>query len=447
MTAKKLIFAQLIYNIMMSLFLIVSVPYFLVKIITTKKYRSGLIQRLGFLPESTYNAFAKGQIIWVHAVSVGEAQAAFSLIKKLCAAYPDCHIILSTTTVTGQKVARMWAVDDPRVSVIYFPLDFCCIFRKIFKRYDVRMIILIETEIWPNFLMEAYRFEIPVLLVNGRISEKSFRGYKRVKSLFLHSVAAIKCFCMQDTSDAEKLYRLGVERTRVNVVGNIKYESALNIPVNKNIPGALVGKLGWNHDQPVWVVGSTHHGEDEIVCSVYQKIKNRIPDLKMILAPRHPERLQEVEKILKDSIIQYARKTDIDKEGKGVFNIDAILLDTMGELRHLYSIATVTFVGKSLVPGGGQNILEPASLGKPVVFGQYMDNFARITEKILNAEAGIMVKNEQELVDAVSSLFENKNLRDRLGGNAVREIKRWQGASDKILSIIDEFITQKEIIC
>jgi len=293
-----------------------------------------------------------------------------------------------------------------------------------------------ETEIWPNFLMEAYRHSVPVVLANGRISDKSYKGYSRLRNLFYQSVRSIRYFCMQDKLDADKLLRLGINPERVMVAGNLKYEVCAAMPVDQSIADNLRDTLRWTDDEPVFVAGSTHQGEEEIVCQSYITVKKSVRNLKMILAPRHPERLAQAEKVLSDFGIKYIRKTLADKNSQATHGVDAVLLDTMGELRHLYAMATVAFVGKSLVPGGGQNILEPASLGKPVVFGPYMDNFEQVSKQILSANAGIMVNNGKELTETLSALFSQKSMRNKIGGNAVKEIKRWHGTTDKIVRCI-----------
>lgn len=433
---------QVIYNVGIYLFFIITLPYFFVKIITTKKYRVGLIHRLGFLSKEAKNILRKGNIIWVHAVSVGEAQTSFPLIDKLCVRYPEKNIILSTTTVTGQAVAKKWAVRKNRVTVIYFPLDFFHIFHRLFTSYKIDMIIILETEIWPNFLMEAYRHNIPVILANGRISQKSYDGYKKIQYLFAQCTRAIKFFCMQDKADAEKLDRLGIDNNRIIISGNIKYEASAAISIDERISEAMRFKLNWDENEPVLVAGSTHKGEEEILCQIFNEIRKKIPDLKMVLAPRHPERLLDVENILANNNITYLRKTSLDYCNTIDKSPQVILVDTMGELRHIYLLAQVCFIGKSLVPGGGQNILEPASLAKPIVFGKYMDNFAVASKNLLEAKGAVMVNNAEELKNILIDLFLSPEKRNILGNNALKEIKKYCGAIEKILSCVKSIMPE-----
>ena len=434
-------FFQVCYNIGIYLFFILTLPYFIIKMITTKKYRAGLIHRLGFLSKSTKRFLEKGNIIWVHAVSVGEAQTSFPLIDKLLRKYPDNNIVLSTTTVTGQGVAKKWAHNKDRVEVTYFPLDFCHIFHRLFTCYQIKMVIIMETEIWPNFLMEAHRHNVHVVLANGRISQKSYDGYKKLKRLFLQCTRSISFFCMQDKFDAEKLEKLGIDKNRIIISGNIKYEASVSVPVKKNISESMRTRLNWGYNEPVLVAGSTHKGEEDILCGVFNEIKEKIPGLKMVLAPRHPERLAEAETILTARNITYLRKTSLDYYDKLDKSPDVVLVDTMGELRHIYLLAQVVFIGKSLVPGGGQNIIEPASLAKPVVFGKYMDNFAVASKNLIDAKGAVMVNDTDELKSVLIDLFSSKQRRDELGKNALSEVKKWCGASKQILSCVQQVLS------
>ncbi|MCB1195209.1 3-deoxy-D-manno-octulosonic acid transferase [bacterium] len=433
--------ALLVYNIGLYIFLTAALPYFLIKIATTKKYRAGIFYRLGFLPAHKRTLLGKGRHIWFHAVSVGEVNAAIPLLEKLKTEFPDNKILLSTTTLTGQEIAQKWAGNDPGITVIYFPLDFYHIFSALFSHCTVELIVIMETEIWPNFLLAAHRYKIPVILVNGRISEKSFNGYNKVRKLFLKSVRPITTFCMQTEEDAEKLRQLGIDKSRIFRTGNLKFEASLTVPINKEIGLSIINALSWKDSEPIWVVGSTHRGEEELICDIYLELKKRFTNLKMIIAPRHPERIGEVSLIMQNLNIPFVKKTEIDsKQYSAAPCFDVVLLDTMGELRHIYSIATIVFIGKSLVPGGGQNILEPASLGKPVLFGQYMDNFADITRRFLASDAGIMAKDQTELKYHLLSLLDNDELRVKLGASALKIVQQHQGATTSILSHIKKSI-------
>jgi len=437
----KFCFFRILYNSLLYGFFAVCSPFFLYKLLTAEKYKEGFIQRLGFLSQDGKAVLKKGNVIWVHAVSVGEAQASFSLIEELKQIYPSKNFIVSTTTATGQKVARTRFKNDKRVCVIYFPLDFFHSFHFIFKKYKIDLIIIMETEIWPNFLMESFRHNIPVILVNGRISQKSYSGYMKLRGLFLESAKSVRFFCMQEQKDADKLIKLGIGNDRIKITGNIKYDTSLKTGINRKICDSLTGKLKWNESTPVFIAGSTHNGEEDILLEVFNQVKQKVCGLKLIIAPRHPERIAEVEKLIISNHLSYIRKTAVDKalEIDGVF--DVVLLDTMGELRHLYSIATVAFVGKSLIaPGGGQNILEPASLGIPVVFGRYMSNFEQVAQTIVQAQAGVMVTDKNELLQTVLNLFLYKPVRDQIKGNALIAVRSFQGATEKTIACVKEII-------
>ncbi|MEW6534893.1 MAG: 3-deoxy-D-manno-octulosonic acid transferase [Candidatus Auribacterota bacterium] len=436
MHGLKILFFQLVYNICGILFLIAASPYFIVKILITEKYRKGFIQRSGFMPSELTARIAGRKLIWVHAVSVGEAQTAFPVIERLKLEYPEYHILLTTTTATGQNVARSRTAGDETVTVMYFPLDFRHIFRRIFKKFDIRLILIMETEIWPNFLIEAYHRNVPAVLVNGRISQSSYKGYRRLRPLFLASTEAIKMFCMQERADAERLILLGIDPSRVVVTQNLKYEASLKTPVKTEILDKIRINAQWSRKEQVLIAGSTHRGEEQIVAGVYKSLKENIRELKLILAPRHPERLAEVEKILQNSGIDFVRKTSLDAGEPQNGRIDVILLDTMGELRHIYDLASVVFVGKSMVPGGGQNILEPAALEKPVVFGPHMDNFRLIADSFVAQSAGFVANTPDELESVLKKLFLNRTLRISVGQKGKYLVSCINGALDKTFESI-----------
>ncbi len=434
-------FVQLFYSIGMYLFFIIASPFFLIKVATTKKYRAGIWRRLGFLSEDCKAAFSRDNIIWVHAVSVGEVQAALPLIESLKTKYPDHSFMLSVTTLTGNTVARKATSADPRITVMYFPLDFWHTFHNIFKSYRIDLIILIETEIWPNFLMEAYVARVPVIMANGRISANSFKGYYAIRALLRQCVRSIVWFCMQNDDDANRLRQIGIDDELITVCGNIKYEALLTLPLNRQIGSDLMKKASWGSSDLIWVVGSTHHGEEDMIAAAYAELIKSVPNLKLLVAPRHPERLDEAESIFRSHGIALNRKTALDTSTASFKDCNVVLLDTMGELRHLYSIATVAFVGKSMLkPGGGQNVLEPASLAKPVVFGPYMDNFTDVVNKLLAAKAAIMVHTPDELIEQTHCLLTDVSYRQELGDRAQEEVQRWQGATDCILKCITDIL-------
>lgn len=445
MSNKPQVILQLGYNVLMSCFLIIASPYFIVKIIMTPKYRNGFMRRIRTIPRAVRKKLHGRKLIWIHAVSVGETQTAFPVIEALKKDYPEYHIILSTTTATGQNVAKKRLQDDSHVTIVSFPLDFYHIFHSIFSELNIQLVLIMETEIWPNFLMEAHKRRVPVVVVNGRISDASFRGYSKVRRLFLASTAGITHFCMQEEEDARRLLNLGIEASRITVTNNMKYEASLDTRLNTALLHRLMHTVGWSRQELVLVCGSTHKGEEDILCASYVALKKELRTLKMILAPRHPERLGEVERILIHYSISYKRKTELDCVDDAGAAVDVVLLDTMGELRHTYALATVAFVGKSLVPGGGQNILEPASLGKPVVFGPYMDNFRRISDVFLQADAAYRVNNQEELCVIVKKLFLNRTLRLSVGQKARDEITRHSGALEKTMAVVNSILNVPQV--
>ena len=410
-----------IYSILLFLSLLFSTPYFLFRMITKGKYKKGLKQRLGFTP-----GVKNKDIIWVHAVSVGEVIAASPIIDAIRKRYPKYSFLISTVTDTGQDMARK-AISDPK-EIIYFPLDFKWIVNKVLKSIPPKLFIMVETELWPNFIREARRRGIPLVVVNGRISPGSYKGYRVTKPFLKRVLSNIDLFCMQSKRDKERIISLGAQEEKVHTTGNVKFDG-----LKTEIPerGRLAGELKISLQDPVLVAGSTHPKEEEIILDIYQKAKEEFPDLRLILAPRHPERIPEVEAICKSkNLLCVPRSQRITGERA------IILLDTIGELAKIYSLAAIVFVGGSLVPVGGHNILEPAALGKAPLFGPYMHNFVESARLLLEGGGGIQVRNKEELRENILGLLRNPEKREKIGDRAQEIVKRHQGASGRTLELI-----------
>lgn len=428
----------LIYNFLLIVTSLFLSPFLLIMLALRPKYRKGLVQKLGFLP-GDIRALLKGrQPLWIHAVSVGEVMAALPLIRELKKKFPGEKIVISTVTDTGNYTARQ-QVKAADV-VIFFPLDYPGIVGKIISQVNPRLFITLETEIWPNFLHELNRHRIPAVMVSGRISSNSYRQYRFFSFFFRKVLGNISFFCMQSQTDAERIIAMGAQPDRITVTGNLKLN--LNIPIR--IPEdrkGIFSKLNLSETQNILVAGSTHRGEEEVILTAFRELKKEFPDLVLILAPRHPERFPEVAALLASRGCRSVRRTEITPPA-GAGDAEVILLDTIGELFTIYSIGTVIFIGGSLVPIGGHNVLEPAIYKKAILFGPHMDNFLEISQILLEKGAGICVKNEKELRAQARKLLLDGDLRESLGNAALEVIEENQGALRKSVEVIEQFLTR-----
>lgn len=438
----------LIYSFLLFLFLLFSSPYFLFRMITKGKYKKGLRQRLGFTPPLYTGAgfipqVKNKDIIWVHAVSVGEVIAASPIIDAIRKKFPKYSFLISTVTDTGQDMARK-AISNPK-EIIYFPLDFKWIVSKVLKSIKPKLLIMVETELWPNFIRETKKREIPLAVVNGRISPGSFKGYRVIKPFLKGVLFNIDLFCMQSELDEERIISVGAPEEKVHTTGNVKFDGLKTKVSDRE---KLTKELKISSKDLILVAGSTHPKEEDIILDIYQKAKEEFPSLRLLLAPRHPERIKEVESLCKNRNLFYIRRSQLsnisakltadrqDQESR----IKIILLDTIGELAKIYSLATVVFVGGSLVPIGGHNILEPAALGKAPLFGPCMHNFIESARLLLEGKGGIQVKDKEELLERILNLLKNAKERKELGINAQRIVKEHQGASEKTVELIGKLL-------
>ncbi len=423
-----------IYKLLTYLFFLISSPYFIYKLLTTKKYRAGIKERLGFLDIRFKEIKPGRRRIWIHAVSVGEVIAASLLIKRIRELWPAETLILTTVTETGNNTAKE-RINEADI-ITFFPLDIGLSVRRFKSFLKPDICIIMETEIWPNFLKIISENKTPLLIVNGRLSEKSYRGYRIGKIFFKEALKNISFFSMQTDSDAERIMLLGAEKERVCVTGNLKFDQVFKAGAQMNQD--IAGELMLPADCKILVLGSTHSGEEDILISVFKKLKTKFRNLFLIVAPRHPERFKEVEDILIKNSIKFCRRTRIKEEtlsGK-----EAILLDTIGELSKIYSIATIVFMGGSLVPVGGHNILEPAVFKKPVLFGKYMHNFRDIAELFVKSGGGIQVSEPSQIEKEISDILSNPHKQEDIGGNAYSLFEKNLGATERNIEIIKKFL-------
>jgi 3-deoxy-D-manno-octulosonic-acid transferase len=421
-----------LYSLATLLFLLLAAPYLLYQAIRYQKYVGSLSQRLGYLPVS-FNLDAEASI-WIHAVSVGEVLTARALIPDLREAYPKLRLFLSTTTMAGQEIAKrnVQGVD----AVFYFPFDWSFIVRRTLRLVRPRLFVMMETEIWPNLLRECRRANVKTILVNGRISSRSYPRYRLIKPLFKRVLAHVDRFCVQGEESKRRLIDLGADPGRVIVTGSLKFDS-LDVPAaspHARPRDRVLRFFRIPAPRVVVVAGSTMRDEERALLKAFRRIKGTTTNPLLILAPRHPERFGEVVDLSQQAAFVTVRRTElpIDDEPRA----EVVVLDTIGELAQVYQVATVVFVGGSLVDMGGHNILEPAVFGKPIVFGPHMQNFSEIAHAFLVNDAAVQVPSERALEDALVALLTDPVRRARLGAAARALVESNRGARDRTLAVI-----------
>ncbi len=379
-----------------------------------------------------------GPRIWIHAVSVGELNAMRPVIDTLLG-LPGVTLLLSTTTSTGQSLARRDFAEQ--ATVFYFPLDLRRVCRRYLRCLRPTLIVLAETELWPNFLRASELENVPVVLVNGRLSDTSFRRYRKFAGFFRPLIQSVSHFCMQTKEDKQRVLELGAAPEHVNWVGNLKfdYHHAIS-PLQSRLNRALDGMLRRRPGDLLLVCGSTKPGEEEQLARIASRLRADGSSLKLILAPRHPHRGSEVAELLGRAGFTTVRRSAIEIDSTPLPAADAVVLDTIGELAGLYEIADLVFVGGSLFPQGGQNVIEPAAFGKPILFGPHMDNFREIAALFTSSYAALQVQSPEELEARLSDLLKDEHAREWLGRNARKVIRNNQGAVDRTLEILKKFL-------
>jgi 3-deoxy-D-manno-octulosonic-acid transferase len=428
----------LLYSFATLLTLLALAPYFVYQAMRHNKYVGSFGQRLGYLPVSLN--LDGDDSIWVHAVSVGEVLAARSLITELKRRYPRLRVFLSTTTLAGQQLARRSVADVD--GVFYFPFDWTFTVRRTLSRVKPRLFVMIETEIWPNLLRECRRTGVATVLVNGRISYRSFPRYRLIRPFFRRVLSDIDRFCVQGEEAARRLADLGADPSRITVTGSLKFDSLEVIPTPGRGRERVLRFFRMSANRPVLVAGSTLKGEEEAIVRAFNRLRTAGSNALLVVAARQPERFAEVERLCRQEGLSTIRRTElpIDAEPRA----DAVVLDTIGELAEVYQIATVVFVGGSLVRAGGHNILEPAVFGKPIVFGPHMENFAEIAETFLANDAAVQVHSERDLDGAIVSLMGDPVRRARIGAAARALVDANRGAKDKTLEVIAALVPPQD---
>lgn len=423
------------YSLLLTLGLLLWSPAVLLRVLRSRYHREGWLERLGWYPEALRSRLQAVQPVWIHAVSVGEVGAASILANLWTACRPTLPLLVSTVTATGREVARRSL--PQAAGVVYFPIDLPMIVHRTLAAMRPRLILLTETEIWPNFLHACAASKVPVAIINGRISERSFGRYRLVRPFIRRVLECVDLFCMQTGTDAERILALGASPERVHVVGNLKFDA---VP---HADGSCLAEQ-WRREfqidaqQPVVVAGSTHAGEEEALLQALIRLRGEFPDLLLILAPRHPERVAQVETVIASRGLAAVRRSSLG-QGRGGAK-EVILVDTVGELSALYAVGSISFVGGSLIPRGGHNLLEPALHGRPVVFGPHMENFAEASAYFVEQGAAIQVSDAADLARQLARLLRDPAARKRMGQAAWAALAAHQGAGERTVTLLERFV-------
>jgi 3-deoxy-D-manno-octulosonic-acid transferase len=422
---------RIIYNLLWPLGLLFFLPGYLLKMLRRGGYREKFGQRLGIYGAEICTRLAKQRSTWLHAVSVGEVTVALKLAHALRALQPNLHCVLTTTTTTGFALANKSA--SPWIEVMYTPLDFWPIIRRAFAIIHPARILLVEAEVWPNLVAEAHERRIPIALVNARLSPRSENRFRLFRLFVAPTFRLLDLVCVQEPEDVDRWRGLGVEFNRIRHTGSIKYDP---VSLAERIDTGAIGvsDLDAFAERPVLFGGSTHRGEEEIVAKAFLKLRQSFPLLCLFIAPRHVERLREIRAQLEALSLHVRLATEVATLGHA--KPECVLLDTTGQLRNWYPIATVVFIGKSLMAHGGQNPVEPIIGGKPVIFGPHMENFATLAMSLVANNGAIQVNDPSELERAAEKLLRDSEARRLLVQNAWKVLAQHRGATARAAQLI-----------
>ncbi len=433
-----------LYNILFVIFFVLSSPYYFWRMRRRGNWLPGFGQRFAKYDASLKQALTNRHVIWLHAVSVGEVNLCTQLIRALEPRVPNLKIVVSTTTTTGMGELRRRL--PTHVSKIYYPIDRRKFVSRALAMINPKAIVLVEAEIWPNFLWRAKRLGIPVFLANARLSDRSFPRYKRFGFLFRPLFASLAGVGCQNEADAERLRAVGCRPEAVQVVGNLKFDAAqLDEQRSLNVP-AMLRQLGVAEDTQILVAGSTHDGEEIILADMVKRLRVKFPKLFLVLVPRHFERCRELGQKLAARGVKFFWRSEFSRiTNEPAGELECLLVNTTGELRFFYEHATVVFVGKSLTAIGGQNPIEPGALGKPMVFGPNMQNFAEATRSFVAQNGAVQVSDAAALESAVADLLADEARRAELGRNALKVVAENHGALDRTVEMILEQLRERGI--
>jgi 3-deoxy-D-manno-octulosonic-acid transferase len=420
---------RFIYNLLWPLVLVFFLPGYLIKMFRRGNYREKFGQRLG-----VYDAHLRARLywkkaFWLHAVSVGEVTIALKLARQIRSLKPDQEFVLTTTTTTGFAFANRNAPEW--MEVMYSPLDFWPIMRRAFATICPKAIILVEAEVWPNFVAEAHARKIPIALVNARLSPRSEKRFRRFRGFVAPTFRLLDAVCVQNLEDSERWKALGVEEGKIRNVGSIKYDPE-NAEVDPEVPAAVLAGFGLEK-RAVIFGGSTHNGEEKVLAEVFRALRRDFVDLLLVLAPRHTERTAEIQRDLEGIGFHVALRSQSPVPDPF---LDCLLIDSTGELRDWYGVATLAFIGKSLLARGGQNPAEAILAGKPVIFGPHMENFGALANTLVAERGAIQVNSATELRRAMTHLLANPDVREEIVQNARKALDAHRGAAARTAELI-----------
>ncbi len=435
----------LLYSLLLTVGFVLLLPRFLWDAVFHGKYAEGFWERAGHIPR--FDSEGK-PIIWLHCVSVGETQAARPIAHAVLQEFPSHALVVSTTTRTGQRVARQ-AFDGLAQQIFYFPFDWSWSVRRTLNRIKPALVLVMETELWPRFLRECRKRDVAVVLLNGRISDKSFRRYRRIKFFIRRVVNDLRLAIMQSEADADRIRALELNTQRVKVAGNVKFDSEAE-PTNQPLTAELQRRFNFGDARALIVVASTHAPEERIVLEAFKifDAKAGLPDTRLLIAPRHPERFDEVATLLEKTSFSWARRTNNPHADDVKCRI--VLLDTVGELRAVYPLADLVFVGGSIAPVGGHNVIEPALFAKCILTGAHTSNFRSIVESFRERDALVQLSdlpNEQALValaEAFDDLLKNESRRRSIGEAARAVLDENRGATARIVTMLKPFLENQQ---
>jgi 3-deoxy-D-manno-octulosonic-acid transferase len=432
-------FVRFTYNVVFAIGFVLSAPFYFLKMWRRGGWTDGFGQRFGRYDSKFKQSLTNRNVVWFHAVSVGEVGICTQLIKALEPRAPALKIVVSTTTSTG--MAELKKKLPSHISKIYYPIDSPKAVRHALRVVRPSAVVLTEAEIWPNFLWRAEDLDLPVFLINARLSDRSFRGYRKWKILFqplFKSFAGVGC---QNESDAQRLLELGCRREAVHVVGNLKFDAAKLDERRLLDAPSMLAQLGVPSNAQIIVAGSTHDGEEKILGGIYQRLRSRFPRLFLIIVPRHFERGKQAGTDLESHSLKVMYRSEITPATqKQPGDVDVLLVNTTGELRYFYEIADVVFVGKSLTAEGGQNPIEPGAIAKPILFGPNMQNFEAISKLLVTRRGAVQVPDAAALENAFAEWLEHPEEAAEFGRNAQTVVRENLGAIDRTVEIILDHI-------
>jgi 3-deoxy-D-manno-octulosonic-acid transferase len=440
-----------LYSFALSILFVLLLPYFIFQAFKHGKYFASFNERLGSLPDSIKDN--NRPTLWVHTVSVGEFNAARPLIERIRQAFPNYRLVVSTTTITGQKLAR---AEYPHKldGVFYFPFDWKFSVRRALESIRPAAVIILETELWPNFLRECKNRGIVSIIVNGRISPRSFSRYLHIRGFISKVLNDVSLLVMQSEGDAERVSALGADASRVQVCGNLKYDVEVRSQESGVRSQELNKQFNLSSSKHLIVAGSTAPDEEKILLQAFNQVRGHkgLEDTRLLIAPRHPERFNEVANLLADSNFSFARRSEKESaslQNHLLQNVDVILLDTIGELTAAYEFATVVFVGGSLVPKGGHNIIEPAAFAKPVLVGSHTENFRQIISDFAQADAIIQINAKEDAAQTfaqqVIHLLTATEQAQAMGKRAQDILLKNRGAADCALATIQAILSDVNV--